>query len=252
MGCFHHRDDLMCSLFLSPDNLNNEFSKGGLQPILNAGCKKPLFEVAYRNIALQLNIFLRALQIKINVEKERMIQVKNITWKLKQGMWTEVYLVYYPPWQHWAPAAFTNSRAPSQPHGEIICPGALACISNTVTDWFQSQNKMFSVFPIVFINNDKPIELTAAVQFYWENVTVVNLPNSGWHFLLSGSLGEESPGALGIEEITSECCPVQIAVENKVKLQSSPGKLISPNCISWQETQILEVPVEIIQYLNSD
>lgn len=79
MGCFHHRDDLMCSLFLSPDNLNNEFSKGGLQPILNAGCKKPLFEVAYRNIALQLNIFLCALQIKINVEKERMIQVKNIT-----------------------------------------------------------------------------------------------------------------------------------------------------------------------------
>lgn len=38
---------------------------------------------------------------------------------------------------------------------------------------------MFSVFPIVFINNDKPIELTATVQFGWENVTFVNLPNSG-------------------------------------------------------------------------
>lgn len=79
MGCFHHADDPMCFLFLSPDNLNNEFSKGALQPVLNAGCKKPLFEVAYKNIALQLNIFLRALQNKINVEKERMMQVRNIT-----------------------------------------------------------------------------------------------------------------------------------------------------------------------------
>lgn len=193
-----------------------------------------------------------ALQIKINVEKERMIQVKNITWKPMRGMWTEVYLVYYPTWQHWAPAAFTNSRAPSETHGEIICPGALACISNTVMDWFKSRNKTFSVFPIVFINSDKAIELTAAALFYWENVTAVNLPNSGWHFLLCGSPGEESPGTLGIEGITSECLPVQIAVGKKVKLQRSPGKLIFPNCISWQETQILEVPVEIIQYLNSD
>lgn len=137
-------------------------------------------------------------------------------------------------------------------HGEIICPGALACISNIVTDWFKSRNKMFSVFPIVFINNDKPIELTATVLFYWENVTVVNLPNSGWHFLLCDSLGEDSPDTVGIKGITSECRPVQIAVGKKVKLQRSPGKLIFPNCISWQETQILEVPVEIIQYLNSD
>lgn len=169
-----------------------------------------------------------------------------------QGMWTEVYLVYYPTWQHRAPAAFTNSRAPSETHREIICPGALACISNIVTDWFKSWNKMFSVFPIVFINNDKPIELTATVQFYWENVTFVNLPNSGWHFLLWGSLGEDSPDTLGTEGITSECRPVQIAMGEKVKLQRSPDKLIFPNYISWQETQILEVPIEIIQYLNSD
>lgn len=81
MGCLHHADDSMCFLFLSPDNLNNEFPKGGLQPILNAGCIKPLFEVAYKNIALLLNIFLCALQIKINVEKERMIQVRNINMK---------------------------------------------------------------------------------------------------------------------------------------------------------------------------
>lgn len=62
----------------------------------------------------------------------------------------------------------------------------------------------------------------------------------------------DSPDILGIEGITFECRPVQIAVGKKVKLQRSPGKLIFPNYISWQEIQILEVPVEIIQYLNSD
>lgn len=39
-----------------------------------------------------------------------------------------------------------------------MCPGALAYISNIVRDWFKSWNKIFSVFPIVFISNDKPIE----------------------------------------------------------------------------------------------
>lgn len=57
---------------------------------------------------------------------------------------------------------------------------------------------------------------------------------------------EAGPDMVGIEGITFECRPVQIAVGKKVKLQRSPGKLIFPNCISWQETQILEVPVEII------
>lgn len=107
----------------------------------------------------------------------------------------------------------------------------------------------FQLFSLSVINLLKP---TATVQFYWKNVTFVNTPNSGWRFPLRGSLEDIALIYLEEKGITFECLPVQIRVGNKVKLQRSPGKLIFPNYISWQETQILEVPVEIMQYLNSD
>lgn len=146
------------SSFLPPDNLyNRNFQK--------LACSPQCFWMQAAKTFLKLDvrilhcswILLCGLHIKINVEKERMVQVKNITWKPIQRTWTELYLVYYPTWQQWVPAAFANSEDPSETHRKIICPGALAYISNAVRDWFKSWSKVFSVFPIFFISSDKPI-----------------------------------------------------------------------------------------------
>lgn len=88
------------------------------------------------------------------------------------------------------PAAFTNSKGPSETHREIICPGALACMSNIVRDWFKSWSKMFSVFPVVFINNDKPIEADCYSTVILEKCHICELSKYWWCFLLWGSLEE--------------------------------------------------------------
>lgn len=111
---------------------------------------------------------------------------------------------------------------------------------------------MFSVFPIVFVNSEKAIEADCLKYSFTGKCHIGELCEYWVMFSALRQFRGASPDTVGIEGITFGYCPLQRAVGKKVKLQRSPGKLIFPNYVSWQETQILEVPDEIIQYLNSD